>query len=96
MTRQEILETRWPTDHNPTWKQDAACRNINPETFFPEKENKNINIIGEYCNNCLVKKPCLNYALQHHEKGIWGGTTTKQRQRIQRTKKQRGGDDTTP
>lgn len=59
------------------WQTKAACTNADPEIFFSEgRHNKPL----EYCNNCPVKKDCLNYAVTEQiDHGIWGGMTPGQR-----------------
>ncbi len=34
------------------------------------------------CAQCHLRDPCAAYATQHHERGIWGGTTQYQRARV--------------
>jgi WhiB family redox-sensing transcriptional regulator len=34
------------------------------------------------CQDCPVIKPCLHFALKHHERGVWGGTSERQRRRM--------------
>jgi hypothetical protein len=41
-----------------------------------EKEAKAI------CAECPYKERCLKFALDNHEQGIWGGTTERDRRRI--------------
>jgi len=36
------------------------------------------------CRRCDVRETCLAYALKHHESGIWGGTTDRDRQRMRK------------
>lgn len=63
------------------WVEQAACRNVHPDVFFPEKgcESAALNI----CNRCPVIEPCLNRALRDNETyGVLGGKTPEQRRRI--------------
>lgn len=61
------------------WMRQALCREIaNPEIFHPRK-GKPVGEAGEICRLCPVAPECLRYALEHHEYGIWGGTSEKQR-----------------
>lgn len=34
------------------------------------------------CTACPVRKRCLDYALEHEEFGLWGGTTPKERDEL--------------
>jgi WhiB family transcriptional regulator, redox-sensing transcriptional regulator len=60
------------------WQYSAACRNVDPELFFPigrtgraAAEARKAKAI---CARCPVRQPCLTYALATHEAyGIWGG-----------------------
>lgn len=64
-----------------------VCAQTDPEAFFPElgrgatPEAKIAKII---CGECPVKDPCLEFALEHGDIGIWGGTTNDDRRRIRR------------
>jgi WhiB family redox-sensing transcriptional regulator len=68
----------------PNWRDEAACKHVAPELFFPigttgpaiaEIENAK-----RVCADCPVQSPCLQFALHtHQEFGIWGGTTAEER-----------------
>lgn len=64
---------------------DRPCRHHDRETFFPERSDspqaKNAKAI---CRPCPVRDECLHWALDHHERGIWGATTEADRHRILR------------
>ena len=68
------------------WMNDAVCRQVDYELFFPEGGGSSV-VARKVCNNCEVKTECLSYALEFPAMiGIWGGTTAKQRQKLkQRT-----------
>jgi len=34
---------------------------------------------NEVCVDCPVRQPCLEWAVEHPEHGIWAGTTERQR-----------------
>lgn len=40
--------------------------------------------VKQLCNDCPVKKECLDHALHHEKYGFWGGTTEKQRKIIRK------------
>lgn len=71
------------------WMDDAACKNTDPNDWFPEEyslahDNKMTRICIE---QCPVQEQCLNYAIEHREKlGIWGGFTQQELKGI-RTKR---------
>ena len=63
------------------WVQYRACTVEVLPLFFSldlgdERKAKNI------CVGCPVKEPCLEFALKHDEKGVWGGTSDRERNRI--------------
>ncbi|MCI0386195.1 WhiB family transcriptional regulator [Streptomyces sp. CNQ085] len=70
------------------WMDHAACRDVDPELFFPDTggPNKNTEIALSYCARCPVLADCRAYA-DHMESqrgdryssGIWGGTTERER-----------------
>jgi WhiB family redox-sensing transcriptional regulator len=68
----------------PNWRLAAACRDTDPELFFP------IGTAGpglaqaaaakQVCDDCPVRTPCLGWALRHAQQhGIWGGMTEPER-----------------
>lgn len=63
------------------WMEYAACRQVDAELWFPELGSSAI-AAKRICQQCPVLEQCLAYALDHHEKGIWGGTSEKQRQKL--------------
>ena len=73
-----------------TWTTKAACRGIGPAIFYPQA-TQNDQGAGEkrkearaYCESCEVRADCLEHALSHESKGMWGGTTDRQRRMIRR------------
>lgn len=63
------------------WMLDAACRGHTTETFFPHPGESHEEALA-VCRDCPVVEPCLEYALTHHEIGVWGGTDAEQRRLI--------------
>lgn len=66
-----------------------ACAGADVNQFFPPG-NVAITPAIYICDRCPLKKPCLEYALEHKVHGIWGGTTTDERQKIRRRLQRRG------
>ena len=71
------------------WRDDAACRNADPELFFPDRDIRSararVKTAKLICRGCPVKMTCLNWALASgQESGIWGGLTEEERHRLQR------------
>ena len=72
------------------WQLRAACRGPHAEVFFPPEgtEHRHERIERELeakaiCAACVVRIPCLDYALAIEEPiGIWGGLNELERKRI--------------
>jgi WhiB family redox-sensing transcriptional regulator len=67
------------------WWRWAACREADPELFFPVAANgpgaREIARAKAVCAACRVRRPCLQYALATHQlHGVWGGTSEDERQ----------------
>lgn len=73
-----------PVNEERPWAVFAACKDKDPNTFFPatpEGERKAIRI----CHGCSVRMECLEFALETRARfGIWGGQTEKQRKALER------------
>lgn len=63
------------------WMADAVCRQTDPELWFPELGSSG-RAAKRICEQCPMAAQCLAYALEHQERGIWGGTSEKQRQKL--------------
>jgi len=71
------------------WRRRAACRNADPELFFPEGAAgpalRAINQAKRVCGACPVRARCLDWALDHGAAfGIWGGRTEDERRAARR------------
>jgi WhiB family redox-sensing transcriptional regulator len=67
---------------NPHWRNDAACRGLDPNVFHP-KRGRDTNGPKDVCGPCPVKTECLAYSLVNFEKhGIWGGLSERERRVI--------------
>ena len=76
-------------DSHPDWRADAACRNADPELFFPDGDIRSardrIKAARLICRCCPVSVTCLSWALASgQEAGIWGGLTEDERRRLHR------------
>ena len=73
-----------------SWQLRAACRGPHAEVFFPPEgaEHRHERLEREFeakaiCATCVVRRPCLDYALAIDEPiGIWGGLNERERKRI--------------
>ncbi len=72
------------------WQVRAACRGPQALVFFPPStfERKDEKVDRErrakdICATCVVRQPCLDYALEIREQhGIWGGLSESERRRL--------------
>ena len=66
------------------WQTDAACTEVDPEIFFPERGGSS-KAARSVCSQCSVRMQCLEYALNNKEQfGIWGGTSERERRRLRK------------
>lgn len=83
------------------WRTQAACRNEDPELFFPvgttglaiaqAEEAKAV------CARCPVRVHCLDWALSARpEQGVWGGFTEDERNKLLRRRRSPAYADTVP
>ena len=75
--------------HRADWRDLAACRQQDPELFFPigtaGPARDQIERARRVCRHCLVRTPCLSWALDHGmAAGIWGGATEDERRAMRR------------
>lgn len=72
-----------------TWKDRAACRDAEPELFFPDTRTETEAArTRAWCSACPVRTACLEYAMDHGEYGIWGGLSEQER-RLEHRRRQR-------
>lgn len=68
------------------WRDQAACRGMDTNLFFPERGHNATDEVKAACASCPVAQQCLDYAMALGDRfGIWGGTSDKQRRVIRRT-----------
>lgn len=69
---------------NLIWQGVAACLEVDPEIFFPERGGSS-KAARAVCMNCRVRIECLKYALANREQfGIWGGTSERERRKLRK------------
>jgi WhiB family redox-sensing transcriptional regulator len=69
---------------SPDWRDLAACRDRDPELFFPIGNAGpalgQVARAKQICAGCTVRAPCLEWALASgQEAGVWGGTSEDER-----------------
>lgn len=89
MTTAQQLGSRATTKPDYSWRDSAACRNVNAEFFFPVGSASGaqdmIDNAKAVCQACPVGRACLEYALNtNQEAGIWGGLAEDERRRLRR------------
>ena len=75
------------------WRSRAACTDEDPELFFPVGTTGpavvQIEEAKRVCAHCVVREPCLEFALQtRQDAGVWGGLDEDERRSLRR-KRQR-------
>ncbi len=84
-TEQFSRETRRTMDIS--WMAAGSCRQVPPETMFPT-DSAGVIVARGVCADCPVRSNCLDYALANRIKeGVWGGTSSRQRTRINRSRR---------
>ncbi|MCF0086650.1 Transcriptional regulator WhiB1 [Streptomyces sp. MH192] len=72
------------------WRDNAVCRTVDPELFFPhstvtEQGRRQTETAKRVCQNCLVRRECLAWALEtRQDVGVWGGASEDERRKMHR------------
>lgn len=74
------------------WVDDAACRDEDPELFFPVSDmgpgSQQAAQAKAVCARCPVRDRCLSYALDNGlDFGIFGGLTQEERREFARRRR---------
>jgi WhiB family redox-sensing transcriptional regulator len=75
-------------DGRQAWLDQAACRDLDPERFFPESgEQTKAAEAKAICADCQVRDRCLELAVKaaggiDHDHGVFGGTLPAERSRL--------------
>ena len=74
------------------WRDDAACRAIDTNLFFPIGLNPSAigqtNVAKAVCDSCAVQNCCLEFALRtNQDHGVWGGHTEEERRILRRARR---------
>lgn len=72
-----------------TWRSEAACKDEDPDIFFPDMATAHGQKISRFaikiCQECPVKVRCAQHGIRHERYGVWGGMSEGERVRY-RTK----------
>ncbi|TDE38750.1 WhiB family transcriptional regulator [Actinomadura sp. 6K520] len=71
------------------WRHRAACRDVDPELFFPIGNTGpailQIEEAKQVCRRCDVTDACLRWALESgQDSGVWGGMGEDERRALKR------------
>ncbi|MFF5258982.1 WhiB family transcriptional regulator [Actinomadura viridis] len=71
------------------WRHRAACRDVDPELFFPIGNTGpallQIEEAKQVCRRCDVTDACLAWALESgQDSGVWGGMGEDERRAVKR------------
>ncbi|MFF9405128.1 WhiB family transcriptional regulator [Streptomyces anandii] len=71
------------------WRDHAACRQEDPDLFFPIGTTGPALLQAEQaksvCRRCPVQEQCLEWALETDQTiGVWGGTNENERRALKR------------
>ena len=78
--------TEWDTGD---WRRHAACRDTDPDLFFPVGTTgaavDQIESARAVCLTCEVRDACLEFALEtNQESGVWGATSEEERRKLRK------------
>ncbi|HEX7168210.1 MAG TPA: WhiB family transcriptional regulator [Acidimicrobiales bacterium] len=78
--------TEWDADD---WRDQASCRSVDPDLFFPVGTTGIALVQIEHakavCRTCEAQPACLEFALAtNQESGIWGGTSEEERRKLRK------------
>jgi WhiB family transcriptional regulator, redox-sensing transcriptional regulator len=76
------------------WRNDAACKDENPDLFFPIGTTgiavEQVEDAKRICARCHVQEACLEFALaSNQDAGVWGGLTEDERRTLKRARQRR-------
>lgn len=71
------------------WRTSAACRDEDPELFFPIGTTgpavEQTEAAKRVCAGCSVRDECLEFALAtNQDAGVWGGLNEDERRTLRR------------
>ena len=71
------------------WRRTAACRDTDPDLFFPVGTTgpaiEQIESAKAVCRACDAQDLCLEYALAtNQDSGVWGGTSEEERRHLRK------------
>jgi WhiB family transcriptional regulator, redox-sensing transcriptional regulator len=84
-----VLSVSTQPDECDEWRKVAACRDTDPDLFFPVGTTgpaiEQIENAKAVCRTCDAQVPCLEFALStNQDSGVWGGTSEEERRKLRR------------
>lgn len=76
------------TNNKESWRRQGICSHADPDIWFPGAgQSAQARLAIELCLQRPVRIECLEAALtsEDDERGIWGGTTMKERKELRET-----------
>ena len=77
-----------------SWFDKANCQGVKTDVFFVERPKGQVPRLDpdaeakQVCRGCVVRKECLEYAIEHNERfGVWGGLGEKERRKLMRERR---------
>lgn len=68
------------------WTLRSACRGVDPDVFYPGR-GESTRPAKKICDSCVVKAPCLEFALASSERqGVWGGHSERERRHLRKVR----------
>ena len=67
----------------PSWYKDGLCKDY-PTKMWYQFDTVKDRAAKRICMQCTVRGQCLEYALENHETGVWGGLNDLDRKRLVR------------
>jgi WhiB family transcriptional regulator, redox-sensing transcriptional regulator len=90
------MAVAWSMPGTPTgdWRAVAACREADPDLFFPVGTTgaalRQIEAAKTVCRACPSLDACLEFALDTgQDAGVWGATSEEERRAIRRARRRR-------
>jgi WhiB family redox-sensing transcriptional regulator len=76
------------------WRMHAACRDEDPDLFFPIGSTGPALVqteeAKEVCRGCPVREQCLEWAMENgQDSGVWGGLAEAERRALKRRTRRR-------
>ena len=83
--RRTVRSTLAWFDAPASWRTGAACRNMGPERWHPEREEsaEAVAKLRAVCADCPARGACLRQGITELH-GVWGGLSVEQRKTLRR------------